>query len=128
MDTWRLLFHGWSAALASRVRLAISRLVLIFVLPLDFHGRLGVIRSLFIPGSLRGIEASFPAVSSLWKLRFFLVQVVSSRRQFLANVGAVLPLLDGPQECDPAYCVVWFGFRMVFFLPSFWGWQGFSFA
>ena len=43
---------------------------------------------------------------------------------FWQNVGAVLPLLDGPQECDPAYCVVWFGFRVVFFLPSFWGWAG----
>ena len=29
-------FRGWSATLASRVRLVISRLVLICVLPLDF--------------------------------------------------------------------------------------------
>ena len=29
-------FRGWSATLAARVRLVISRLVLIFVLPLDF--------------------------------------------------------------------------------------------
>ena len=30
-------FRGWSSA--ARVRLVISRLVLIFALPLDFHGR-----------------------------------------------------------------------------------------
>ena len=32
-------FRGWSSTLAARVRLVTSRLVLIFVLPLDFHGR-----------------------------------------------------------------------------------------
>ena len=31
------IFHGWSSTLASRVRLVISRLVLVFALPLDFH-------------------------------------------------------------------------------------------
>ena len=31
-------FRGWSATLAARVRLVISRLVLIFVFHLDFHG------------------------------------------------------------------------------------------
>ena len=35
-------FRGWSATVASRVWLVISRLVLIFVLPLGFHGRLGL--------------------------------------------------------------------------------------
>ena len=59
------------ATLASRVPLVSSRLVLIFVLPQDLHGRLRVIRSMFIPGALRGMEASFPAVSSLRKLRSF---------------------------------------------------------
>ena len=34
-------FRGWSSTLAARVRLVLSRLVLIFVLPLDFHGRVG---------------------------------------------------------------------------------------
>ena len=33
---------GWSSTLAARVRLVISRLVLIFALPLDFHGRVRV--------------------------------------------------------------------------------------
>ena len=41
-------FRGWSATLAARVRLTIARLVLIFALPLDFHGRLKVEGSMFI--------------------------------------------------------------------------------
>ena len=44
------IFRGWSATLATRVWLVSDRLVLIFVLPLDFYGRLLVIKSMFIPG------------------------------------------------------------------------------
>ena len=36
--TWR----GWSSTLSARVRLVLSRLALICVLPLDFHGRVHV--------------------------------------------------------------------------------------
>ena len=54
-------FREWSATLAKRVRLVIARLVLVFVLPLDFHGRLWVIRTMLIPGALHGVEASFLA-------------------------------------------------------------------
>ena len=31
----------------------------------------------------------------------------------MAGVGAVLSLLDGPTGCDPAFCVVWFRFRLL---------------
>ena len=104
-------FRGWSATLACGVRLVISRLVLIFVLPLDFHGRLQVIRSMFVPGALHGIEASLLAMSSLLKLRSSIRRVIWSRRPPLANGGAVQSLLDGPQGCDLAYCVVRFRYR-----------------
>ena len=68
---------------------------------------------MFIPGALHGIEASLLAISRFRKLRSSILRVVWTRRQPLANVGAVLRLLDGPQACDPAYCVVWFRFRMI---------------
>ena len=103
-------FRGWSSTLAARVRLVLSRLVLIFVLPLDFHGRVRVVRSMFLPAALHGIEASFLASDSLRKLRSAIRRVVWSRRQPLASVGAVLSLFDGPTGCDPAFCVVWFRF------------------
>ena len=40
-------FRGWSSTLAAGVRLVISRLVLIFALPLDFHCRVRVVRSMY---------------------------------------------------------------------------------
>ena len=77
---------------------------------------------MFIPGVLHGIKASLLASSSLRKLRS-ISRVVWSRWQPLANVGAVLSLLQG---CDPAYCVVWFRFQMLrrylAYLPSEVGW------
>ena len=105
-------FRGWSATLAARVRLVIARLVLIFVLPLDFHGRVRVVRSMFLPAALHGVEASLLASDSLLKLRSSICRMVWSRRQPLANVGAVLSMLDGPSGCDPLFCVVWFRFRL----------------
>ena len=78
-----------------------------------FFGRLRVIRSTFLPGALHGIEASFLAEASLRKLRTAIVKVVWSRRQSLANTGGVLSLLDGPSGCDPAFCDVWFRFRVL---------------
>ena len=106
-------FRGWSSTLATRVRVAIARLVVVFALPLHFHGRLGVLRSMFIPGALHGIEASFLAESSVRNLRSAFCRVAWSRRQPIAHVGAVLSLLDGPVGCDNAFCVVWFRFRQM---------------
>ena len=60
-------FRGWSATLAAGVRLVISRLVLIFVLPRDFHGRVRVVRSMYLPAALHGVEASLLALDSLLK-------------------------------------------------------------
>ena len=97
---------------AARVRLVISRLVLIFELPLDFHGRVRVVRSMYLPAALHGIEASLLASESLRMLRSSIRRVVWSRRQPVANVGAVHSLLDGPTGCDPAFCVVWLRFRL----------------
>ena len=86
---------------------------MIFALPLDFHGRGRVVRSMYLPAALHGIEASLLASDSLRKLRSSICRVVWSRRQPLASVGAVLSLLDGPTGCGPAFCVVWFRFRLL---------------
>ena len=86
-------FRGWSSTLAARVRLVISRLVLILVLPLDFHGRVRVVRSMYLPAALHGIEASLLASDSLRKIRSSPCSVVWSRRQLFASVGAVLSVL-----------------------------------
>ena len=114
-------FRGWSSTLTARVRLVLSRLVLFFALPLDFHGRVRVVRSMYLPAALHGVEASLLASDSLRKLRSAIHKVVWSRRQPLACVGAVLSLLDGPTGCDPAFCVVWYRFRLLRrYLAFFW--------
>ena len=92
-----LLGSGWSSLC----------LVLIFALPLDFHGMVRV------AAALHGVEASPLASDSLHKLRSSVHRVVWSRRQPLASVGAVLSLMDGPSGCDPAKGVVWFRFRSL---------------
>ena len=50
--------RGWSSTLSLRVRLVISRLDLIFALPLDFYGRVRIVRAMFLPCALHGVEAS----------------------------------------------------------------------
>ena len=105
MDT---TFQGWSATLATRVRLVIARLVLIFALPLDFHGRVRVVRSMYLPAALHGIEASLLASDSLRKLRSSIHRVVWSRRQPLASVGM--------GQMDVTLLFVWFGVGFVCFV------------
>ena len=79
-----------------------------------------MIRSMWIPGALHGIGASFLADASLRELRTAILKFVWSGRQPLANVGAVLGLLDGPPWCDPALCVAWFRFRMLRKYLAYW--------
>ena len=67
---------------------------------------------MYLPAALHGIEASLLASDILRKLRSSIRRVVWSRRQPLASVGAVLSLLDGPRGL-PAFCVVWFRFRLL---------------
>ena len=74
-------FRGWSSTVAARVRLVISRLILIFAVPLDFHGRIRVVRSMYLPAALHGIESSLIASDSLRKFRSSMCLVVWSRRQ-----------------------------------------------
>ena len=107
---WTLPFVDGLRLLASRVRLVISRFVLIFALPLDFHGR-GLCFCLLLSTGLRPLCL---LLESLRKLRSSIHRVVWSRRQPLASVGAVLSLLDGPTGCDPAF--VWCGLGSACFV------------
>ena len=83
--------RGWSSTLSTRVLLVISRFVLKFVVPLEFHGHVQAVRSLFIPCALHGVESS---KGSFLKLR--------PGSSLLANAGAWPPCL----------CMVWFWFRL----------------
>ena len=49
--------------------------------------------------------------------------MVWSRRQPLASIGAVLSFMDGPTWYDPAFCVVWFRFRLLLTYRALWLFQ-----
>ena len=55
-----------------------------------------MVRSMYLPAALHGIEASLLASDSLRKLRSSIHRVVWSLRKPVASIGAVLSLLDGP--------------------------------
>ena len=107
LDTTR---RGWSSTSSTRVRLVTSRFDLISAVHLDFHGRIRVVRAMFLPCALHGIEAPYLSKGVFLKLRAAVMRAVWSRKQPLASSGAVLGLLDGPHGCDPSFCLVWFRF------------------
>ena len=82
-------------------------------LPLDFAGKLRLLRTMHIPAALHGAEASTVSLDSLRKLRTAFVQSVWSDGLHLADPWAVLSLLDGSVGCDPGYHVVWSRFRLL---------------
>ena len=84
---------------------AIPRVRAVAVLPLDFVGRLRILRTMHLPGALHVAEASLVSISGLRKLRTAFCQASLS--------GAVLSLLDGPVCSDPGFYVVWCRFRML---------------
>ena len=72
-----------------------------------------MVRFMYSPAALHFIEASLLSSDSLRELRSLLIMWFWPHRQPLASVGAVFSLLDGPTGCDPAFCVVWFRFRLL---------------
>ena len=59
-----------------------------------------MVRSMYLPAALHGIEASLLASDSLRKLRSSIHRVVWSRRQPLASIGAVLSLYQDVEFFD----------------------------
>ena len=58
-------------------------------------------------------EASYVSSSSVSAFRAAIVRAVWSSKMPLANAPAILNLLDGPVDVDPAFYVVWSQFRMM---------------
>ena len=106
-------FRARAVTLGFRMAAAILRVRAVAVLPLDFVGRLRILRTMHLPGALHGAEASLVSISGLRKLRTAFCQASLSGGFRLANPGAVLSLLDGPVGSDPGFYVVWCRFRML---------------
>ena len=102
-----------AATLAGRVLGLLAAVLVVMALPLDFAGKLRILRTKFLPGALHAIEASRISICLLQGLRTAFVAAVWSTKMPLARAGAVLSLLDGPLGCDPGFCVVWYRLRLL---------------
>ena len=90
-----------------------AAVLVVMALPLDFAGKLRVLRTKFLPGALHAVEGARISSLLLHRLRSAFVSAVWSKKMPLAHVGAVLTLLDGPVGCDPGFFVVWSRFRLL---------------
>ena len=102
-----------AATLVGRVLGLLAAFLVVMALPLDFAGKLRVLRTKFLPGALHAIEASRIAFSLPQRPRTAFVSAVWSKKMPLAHIGAILSLLDGPPGCDPGFYVVWVRFRLL---------------
>ena len=87
-------FRGWSATLAKRVRLVIARLVLIFVLPLEFHGRLRVTETLLFLVLCMGLRLPSLQIRAFVSSAPLCAELFSPVGQRLARAGAALGWSD----------------------------------
>ena len=67
----------------------------------------------YLPAGLHAAEASYVSSSSVSAFRAAIVRAVWSPKTPLANAPAILNLLDGPFDVDPAFRIVWLRFRMM---------------
>ena len=106
-------YRSWECTLAARVREVLRVVWLVSALPLDYEGKLRILRTKFIPAALHGIEASLLSQSSYLRLRAAFVRACWSSKMRMSHSGTVLSLLDGPEGVDPGFCIVWFRFRLM---------------
>ena len=102
-----------AATLVGRVLGLLAAVLVVMALPLDFAGKLRVLRTKFLPGALHASEASRISFSLLQRLRTAFVSAVWSKKMPLAHIEAILCLLDGPTGCDLGFYVVWCRFRLL---------------
>ena len=106
-------YRAWGRTLVARVFAVLRVVWLVSALPLDYRSKLRILRSIYIPDALHGVEASHLSQSNLLKLRAAFVRACWSSKLTLAHTGAVLGILDGPECVDPSACIVWYRFRLM---------------
>ena len=74
---------------------------------LAFQVKLGLVRGKYLPAGLHAAEASYVSSSSISAFRAAIVRAVWSTKMPLANTPAILNLLDGPVDVDPAFHIIW---------------------
>ena len=102
-----------AGTLSKRVAEATVGVAAVGALFLGLQVKLGLVRGKYLPAGLHAAEASYVSSSSISAFRAAIVRAVWSSKMPLANVPAILNLLDGPVGIDPAFHVVWARFRMM---------------
>ena len=106
-------YRARAGTLSRRVGEATVGVAAVGALPLRFQVKLGLVRGKYLPAGLHAAEASYVSSSSISAFRAAIVRAVWSSKMPLANAPAILNLLDGPVDVDPAFYVVWSRFRMM---------------
>ena len=84
-----------ATTLGYRISAAVPRVDSVAVLPLDYCGRLCILRTMHLPAALHGVEGSLVSISGLRRLGSAFGQAAMSGGLRLTDPGAVLSLLDG---------------------------------
>ena len=106
-------YSARAGTLSKRVGEATLGVTAVGALPLGFQVKLGLVRGKYLPAGLHAAEASYVSSSSISAFRAAIVRAVWSTKMHLANTPAILNLLDGPFDVDPAFHVIWSRFRMM---------------
>ena len=102
-----------AGALSNRVRDATVGVAAVGASPLGLQVKLGLVRGKNIPAGFHAAEASCVSSSSISAFRAAIVLAVWSTKMPLADASAILNLLDGPVDVDPAFHIIWSWFRMM---------------
>ena len=106
-------YRAWGCTLVARVLAVLMVVWLVSALPLGYHGKLRILRTMYVTAALHGVEASHLSQGGLFKLRAAFVRACWSSKMTLAHTGTVLGMLDGPKCVDPNACIVWYRFRLM---------------
>ena len=100
-------YRAWAGTLSKKDGEATLGAAAVGALPLGFQVKLGLVRGMYLPAGLHAAEASYVSSSSISAFRAAIVRAVWSTKMPLANTPAILNLLDGPFDVDPAFHVIW---------------------
>ena len=96
-------YRARAGTLSKRIGDATLGVPAVGALPLGFQVKLGLVRGEYLPAGHHAAEASYVSSSSISAFRAAIIRAVWSTKMPLANTPAVLNLLDGPFDVDPAF-------------------------
>ena len=102
-----------AGTVARRAIQATSQVHMVGALPFGFLRLVGIVRAKFLPAGLHGAEGSHVSFKNLSSFRTGIVKACWPRKLPMANLQAVLSLLDAPDCCDPELYVIWNRFRQL---------------